>query len=138
MLTTLIVFRPSLLPYPPEPSSPPEGVQLVPVNSTSLRLEWGLPPKFERNGVITQYAVECMESASVQSPVMPPSLTFNTLQPFQHMLTGLASFTNYSCRVAAVNAYGTGPYSPWVTATTPEGCELWAYITLGTVRILYS
>ena len=63
-----------------KPSSPPEGVQLVPIDSTSLRLVWGLPPKLGRNGIITQYIVECMEIASVQSPsTKPVSYTHLTL-----------------------------------------------------------
>ena len=107
------------LPSPlPEPSSPPEDVQLVPVNSTSLRLHWGLPLEAERNGIITEYVLECPGIASVQSPVVHPSL--------QQLLTGLSPFTNYSCRVAATNVNGTGPVSAWVSATTLEGCEFGA------------
>jgi len=117
---------PSLSPFRPEPSSPPEGVQLVPVDSTSLRLVWGLPPKLGRNGIITRYIVECMEVASVQSPMTLPSPTFDTPTTVEQLLTGLTFFTNYSCKVAAANVNGSGPFSAWVTATTPEGCELWA------------
>ena len=132
----LILPLPSSLPLPPlpspppfplpplpEPSSPPEGVQLVPVNPTSLRLQWGLPPESERNGIITQYVVECTGIASVQSPVVPNSPTFSTPPSLQQLLTRLAPFTNYSCRVAATNVNGTGLFSAWVSATTLEGCE---------------
>ena len=119
------LLLPFLFPFPPEPSSPPEGVQLVPVDSTSLRLEWGPPPKLKRNGIITQYIVKCIEIASVQSPVILTSPTFDTPTTVQQLLTGLTFFTNYSCRVAAANVNGSGPFSAWVTATTPEGCELW-------------
>ena len=122
----LPLLLPSLSPFPPEPSSPPEGVQLVPVDSTSLRLVWGLPPKLGRNGIITRYIVECMEVASVQSPMTLPSPTFDTPTTVEQLLTGLTFFTNYSCKVAAANVNGSGPFSAWVTATTPEGCELWA------------
>ena len=108
----------------PEPSSPPEGVQLVPVDSTSLRLEWGLPPELERNGIITQYVVDCTGIASVQSPMVLPSPTFNTPPSLQQLLTGLSSFTNYSCRVAAANVNGSGPFSALASASTLEGCEL--------------
>ena len=114
----------ALRPSPPEPSSPPEGIQLVPVDSTSLRLVWGLPPESGRNGIITQYIVECMGIASVQSPVILTSPTFNTPRTIQQLLTGLTFFTSYSCRVAAANVNGSGPFSAWATATTPEGCEL--------------
>ena len=124
MLTPLPSCPPSLLPFLPDPSSPPEGVQLVPVNSTSLRLVWGLPPELGRNGIITQYIVECMSNVSVQSPVFLPAPTFNTPRNVEQLLTGLMLFTNYSCRVAAANVNGSGPFSAWVTAT-PEGCELW-------------
>ena len=120
-------FFPTLLsPSPSEPSSPSEDVELVPVDSTSLRLQWGLPPESERNGIITQYVVECTGSASVQSPVVPPSPTFNTPPSLQQLLTGLVPFTSYSCRVAATNVNGTGPVSAWANATTLEGCELGA------------
>lgn len=108
----------------PEPSSPPEGVQLVPIDSTSLRLEWGLPSKLERNGVITQYVVNCTGIASVMSPMELPSPTFNTPPSLQQPLTGLSSFTNYSCRVAAANVNGSGPFSALASASTLEGCEL--------------
>ena len=114
----------ALRPSPPEPSSPPDGVQLVPVNPTSLRLMWGLPPELGRNGIITQYIVECMEIASVQSPVILTLPTFDTPTTIQQLLTGLTFLTSYSCRVAAANVNGTGPFSAWVTATTPQGCEL--------------
>ena len=118
----------SILPSPPPlpvPSSPPEGVQLVPVSSTSLRLEWGLPEAQGRNGIITQYLVECTgPMVSVQSPVVPSSPTFDAPPSHQQLLTGLAPFTQYSCRVAAVNVNGTGPFSALANTTTLEGCEL--------------
>ena len=117
-------FPPSLTPSLLEPSSPPEGVQLVPVDSTSLRLEWGLPPELERNGIITQYVVECTGIASVHSPMVLPSPTFNTPPSLQQLLTGLSAFTTYSCRVAAANVNGTGPFSALASASTLEGCEL--------------
>ena len=96
----------------------------MPVNPTSLRLQWGLPPESERNGIITQYVVECTGIASVQSPVVPNSPTFSTPPSLQQLLTRLAPFTNYSCRVAATNVNGTGPFSAWANATTLEACEL--------------
>ena len=95
----------------------------MPVDSTSLRLQWGLPPVSERNGIIIQYVMECTGIASVQSPVVPPSPTFSTPPFLQQLLTGLAPFTSYPCRVAATNVIGTGPFSAWVSATTLEGCE---------------
>ena len=116
-----------LLPVPPlpVPSSPPEGVQLVPVSSTSLRLEWGLPEAQGRNGIITQYLVECTgPMVSVQSPMVLSSPTFDAPPSHQQLLTGLAPFTEYSCRVAAVNVNGTGPFSALANNTTMEGCEL--------------
>ena len=133
-------FPPLLFPSPSEPSSPPEGVELVPDNSTSLRLQWGLPPESERNGIITQYVVECTGIASVQSPVVPTSPTFSTPPSLQQLLTGLDPFTSYSCRVAATNVNGTGPFSAWVSATTLEGCELgqhtWGSRCTAVIRVL--
>ena len=112
----------------------------MPVNSTSLRLQWGLPPESERNGIITQYVLECPGIASVQSPVVPTSPTFSTPPSLQQSLTGLAPFTSYSCRVAATNVNGAGPFSDWANATTLEGCELgqhtWDSRCTAVIRVL--
>ena len=66
----------------------------------------------ERNGEITNYAVEFQEQGGASIPGEVLNQTFTA--------TGLTPHTNYTFRVAGVNSNGTGPFSNGTTITTDE------------------
>ena len=79
--------------------------------SRSAPLQWSLPPKEGRNGIITQYIVELWvyvtedrEFKNIRSITVPndrpPDITY--------LVTGLTPYTRYVWKVAAVNDAGVG------------------------------
>ena len=77
-------------------------------------MTWDPIACIERNGEITEYAVEFQEQGRASSPVkevvVNQSFTTSTLRPY----------TNYTFRVAGVNSNGTGPFSNTTIITTGE------------------
>ena len=61
------------------------------------------------------------------SPAPPPPLTTPILRPstpgmilYNHVIAGLANFTEYTITVATYNDDGVGPLTAQTTITTPE------------------
>ena len=96
--------------------------------SRSAPLQWSLPPKKGRNGIITGYIVELWvyvtedrEFRSIRNITVPndrpPDITY--------LVTGLTPFTRYAWRVAAVNDAGVGVLTIlYVFKTLDDGEEL--------------
>ena len=96
------------------PSAPPTSVNIFEVTSSSITVQWGIVPCIHHNGDITGYLVQyrMIGSESTQTKNISESDAGDTT------LSKLASSTNYSIRVAAVNNAGTGKYSAAIIAET--------------------
>ena len=96
--------------------------------SRSAPLQWSLPPKKGRNGIITQYIVELSvyvtedrEFQNIRSITVPndrpPNITY--------LVTRLTPYTRYAWKVAAVNDAGVGVLtSSYVFKTLDDGEEI--------------
>ena len=93
------------------PSGPPRDVTYSIEELDVMALSWQIPSSDSRNGVITYYSIWCYDvipgqtknfSLAVSNFTHPESLT--TTVPVQENVT-------YTCRIAAGNVAGLGPYS---------------------------
>ena len=90
-------------------------------NLKSVVLQWSIPPRIGRNGIILQYTVRLYVTESVPEggnvmsvknftvPIDNPN--FDEPTTSQYTLTMLTPHTHYSWRVAATNEAGMGPFS---------------------------
>ena len=100
------------------PSSPAQNVMVTSVNPASLMVSWDPPPMIDHNGLIT-YMIQYIRDGS--SDMMSGNINNGTT----HTISGLVAFVDYSVRVAAVNANGTGPPSnPPVVQRSGEDSKL--------------
>ncbi|KAF7243983.1 Netrin receptor DCC [Varanus komodoensis] len=80
----------------------------------SIKVSWLPPPPGTQNGFITGYKIRHRKTARRGE--------IETLEPnnLWYLFTGLDKGSQYSFQVAAMTANGTGPFSDWSTAETPE------------------
>jgi len=96
------------------PAAPPQNIQTIVQNSTSISVFWDPPPFPDRNGVITGYQVVITNlNRSNVSEVI------NVTSP-SHVATDLQEFEAYNIKVAAMTAIGLGPFSAAVRNQTLE------------------
>ena len=84
------------------------------VNDTSVTVQWEMVPCIHQNGDITGYRVQYEEVDGISTTV---SVSGGDVT--EATITGLASSTNYSVQVAAVNNVGTGVFSSSLYVDTP-------------------
>uniref|UniRef100_A0A674MA46 DCC netrin 1 receptor n=1 Tax=Takifugu rubripes TaxID=31033 RepID=A0A674MA46_TAKRU len=96
------------------PSAPPQNITLEVVLSRSIKVLWQPPPRSSQNGIITAYKIKYRRTGrrGDQEAIEPNN--------FWYLFTGLEKGSQYSFQVAAMTANGTGPFSDWSTAETPE------------------
>ena len=95
------------------PTSAPIGLSVISQSSSSLTLAWMAPPLERRNGLITGYSINVMNTdtgASMLLSSIGNSITVGELSPY----------TSYLCSVAAQTVVGPGPYTSPITVTTSE------------------
>ena len=90
-------------------------------NLKSVVLQWSIPPRTGRNGIILQYAVRLYVTETMPQgrkmrsvgnfTVVIDNPTFDEPTTSQYTPTNLTPHTHYSWRVAAVNEAGMGPFS---------------------------
>lgn len=95
------------------PSSPPENLNGEVLSSSSVYLQWDVPPPEHQNGIITGYFINvtALETGTaIHMSTANNNVTFESLQPF----------TTYFCIVAARTSAGKGPYTTAVIVQTLE------------------
>ncbi|RUS82003.1 hypothetical protein EGW08_010230, partial [Elysia chlorotica] len=96
------------------PSAPPQNFTLEVSSSTSLVVRWQPPPHQDHNGIITGYKIRRRSKGdNKKGETVTTSGDRN-----DYALIDLEKGTEYQVRVAAMTANGTGPHTPWLTATT--------------------
>ena len=89
-------------------------------NNTSITVQWEMVPCIHQNGDITGYRVQYEEADGISTTV---SVSGGDVT--EATITGLASTTNYSVQVAAVNDAGTGVFSRIVLVLTQGNIYVW-------------
>ena len=94
------------------PSSPPQAVQGVAVDSRTISLSWDPPSLDEHNGIIREYLVNITEVDTGRT--FERSSTVESL-----VVTSLHPYYSYSFTIAAITV-GLGPFSEAVVVQTPQ------------------
>ena len=99
------------------PSQAPTNLSVTINNSTSVSVNWQLPPEISRNGVIlgfTLYYRKNGTSGQANTATVHDGTVLSTT------ITGLGKFTGYEFQVSAFTYVGEGPRSSVVTERTSE------------------
>ncbi|KAK7929044.1 hypothetical protein WMY93_005439 [Mugilogobius chulae] len=106
------------------PTAPPQDVQVVAVNSTTIRFTWSPPPQQFINGINQGYKL------MVWPELYPEDVTVVTITPdypaSRHtgLVSGLAKFTWYYCSTLCFTTPGDGPRSAPTLLQTHEDADL--------------
>ena len=95
------------------PSGYPQNIEVRVVSSRMSTLSWDPPNNEDRNGIITGYVINVINTRrneTVQYTSNTTALTLSTLSPY----------TTYYYIVAARTSVGTGPFSAVITLLTPQ------------------
>ena len=99
------------------PSSTPQGVTSLTLNSTAFSVSWDPLGCIHQNSEITGYIVRYGPASS--STRLTSAVLGTTSTERVYTAVGLAPSTNYSIEVAAVNREGdVGPFTAAIFATT--------------------
>ena len=83
------------------PSTSAQNVMVTSVNPASLMVSW----ETDHIGRITGHVIQYTRLGSSDM------MSVNVSSGSTHTISGLVACVNYSVKVAAVNVYGTGPFS---------------------------
>lgn len=106
------------------PSAPPQMVEAVAVNTSSVRVTWRPPMEQHRNGVITGYRVLYASEWARQTDSDPPrdsTTLMMTGSDRSCLIAGLETWTVYRIWVSAFTRAGEGPHSDVIVVQTDEG-----------------
>ncbi|KAK6630707.1 hypothetical protein RUM44_002876 [Polyplax serrata] len=101
----------------------PRDVKAIPINSTTIQVNWKPPADRERNGIIRGYHVHVQETREESKNLLNDPLTIDVSDGgiLELNVTGLQPDTKYNVQVAALTRKGDGNRSPPVTLRTPGG-----------------
>jgi len=104
------------------PSSPPRNVKVTSVKPASLMVSWQPPFEIHHNGPLTGYVIQY-----TRGDIMNDIFTRGTTLT----ISRLVALVDYSVRVAARNANGTGPFSNPVVQRSGENGKLGVLLLYG-------
>ena len=83
------------------------------INSRTVTFTWQLPAPTERNGLITNYNLTCVNTTNALTRI------YSAAESDSYILTGFKANAAYTCRVFAINSDGSGPTAN-LTLTTQQ------------------
>ena len=98
------------------PTGPPVGIQFTSRTSRVIEFTWSPPEPTRRNGRITSYFLTCSVSLNGDGRISgsyPPQESYT--------LSGFRPGTQYTCRVIAMNAAGSGPPALTMPTSADDG-----------------
>ena len=99
------------------PTGPPQSVEVVVINSTSVKMTWSSPLEQDTNGILRHFVINITKNTGgtqlVTLSAEHLSFTARDLQPY----------TSYYISIAAVTV-AIGPFSGEITVEMPEAGEL--------------
>ena len=101
------------------PSSPPQNIKVTNDDPAALVVSWKPPLEENDDLPITGYVIQY---ARVGKDI--DDMIVNVSNDTTYMITGLYANAQYKVTVAAVNVYGTGPFSKPVLQCSGEDSEL--------------
>ncbi|KXJ16676.1 Coagulation factor VIII [Exaiptasia diaphana] len=97
------------------PDAAPDNFQVRPINSTSVRLSWNLPPGNQQNGIIRGFKVYYYKAFAISCPPgESPQINILWNKTFHYVLGNLATNTEYTFKILAYTIKD-GPYSKEIT-----------------------
>ena len=102
------------------PSAAPDGFTVTAKTSTSITASWQLPPKDDRNGIISGFKLFYKKKGSSGSLTQ---LTIDSGSTLTKVVTGLDEYTEYEFQVLAYTSIGHGPKSNSKSAKTKQAGE---------------
>ncbi|XP_058891430.1 protein sidekick-1-like isoform X2 [Acipenser ruthenus] len=90
------------------PSMAPQNIQVNPLTSSQLEIQWDAPPVETQNGNIQGYKIYYWETGNHNET---EKLKIMFLPETTVRLKNLTSYTSYSVKICAFNAAGVGPQS---------------------------
>jgi len=113
------------------------------VTARSIMLSWDQPSLEEQNGILTVYHVIIMETqilyfdngTMISQAGMNFTRTYDVLEGRTQLIDMLQPSNNYTVRIAAATAAGTGPFSDPITVMTFEGIVLGSLAQLTNINV---
>ena len=93
-----------------EPTGPPQNFEISP-SARDLTFSWDPPSPDSRNGLITDYTIQCSD---YHETLIPPDSS-------PYTASGFTPNTSYNCSIFASNADGNGPATYRLVNTLEAG-----------------
>ncbi|KAG8545400.1 hypothetical protein GDO81_020951, partial [Engystomops pustulosus] len=100
---------------PNEPPKPPEGVEVLPISSTSILVTWKIPPPEVTDGIIG-YVLHIRKAGDPSTSETQEALSKIT---FKHIVNSLEAGTKYVVFLRTYSPLGASNDSQVITVTTP-------------------
>lgn len=109
---------------------PPTDVKVLPVNSTTIHVQWRPPTEEDRHGIIRGYHIHVQEAKPEGNALLNEPLRFDVTDALESNVTGLQPDTLYAIQVAAITRKGDGDRSYPAKIKTPGGVPVRPVVNL--------
>ncbi|MBN3326249.1 TYRO3 kinase, partial [Atractosteus spatula] len=103
----------------------PSALHVIEVQESNVTISW--TPGFNGYSPLMSCTVQMSKNSGKKMETLEH---YVTVPPFQHLIGGLKSFSNYSARICCENEVGTSPFSHWVDFQTKESVPMVAPLNL--------